>query len=174
MNLAALSISIDHQDFKDVKARFLKINLGRYIPSTMLQLNSPQVWIENIILKYLQLRTFNPFQARINYIGHILFNGLYMGEFFDVFYNCYEMSEIEVKENEKKLFTITPFDFKILDNCYRNIEKKYNFNEIISWGNQLHNTVSLYTVDELIHVIESNKIQDILALLNYYSSQWHS
>lgn len=172
LKLGALSLAVDHGDFSKEKSRFLNIDIQRYIPEKFLQLNSPQIWIDKILIFYLKFKIYNSIDAKLQYLDEIKNNDFFWAEQFTIEYlrKNHEESESKLTKNwEKMLLAIKPnaiklYKFENQDNFVCN----YTYKEIAFCGNQEKFVLLVETADNLSHLIKNPRSDEIDYLIKYY------
>ena len=171
LKLGALSLTVDHGDFSKEKARFLKINIQRYIPEHLLGLNPPQVWIDKIIMDYLKIKSYDRTNAKLIYLDLIKGNPFFLTEQFTIKYTVVNLelkgSQIEKKEREMN-FAVKPNAMSFYGINKMECEKNYQIKDIKSWGINETGMILIETHDSIKHLIKSERCYEIDYLIKKY------
>lgn len=172
LKLGALSLAVDHGDFSKEKSRFLNIDIQRYIPEKLLKLNSPQIWIDKILIFYLKFKIYNAIDAKLQYLDEIKTHAFFWTEQFLIEYLTKNPLDSENKLNknwEPMLLAIKPNAIKLyqLEN-QDNYVSSYTFEETRFCGNRENLVLLVETADNLAHLIKSPRSDEIEYLIKYY------
>ena len=175
LNLASTKMAVDYGDFSEEKVRFLKINIQDYIPKSRLEVYQPQIWIDRILVNYLQLKTYSKTQAKQLFLSYLKkfesFNAqVYKAKLIiseEILQNCIENSE----NNEKLL--IWKIDGLLIGEDEKKIEEKIKYKEIIKWGRIGKKGVYLSKENDQKRVFNvfSEKYKDLEFLLRFYANK---
>ena len=168
--LASQSMAVDHGDFSEEKVRFLKINIERYIPSNMIELNPPQIWIDKILINYLKLRSYSKNQAKMTYVNFLKNKELFMTDQYTVQYSKLNTVGFEQVKGPKHqaVVAIKPLVLYICEKEHLKIEATYEFSKICKWSVTTDNILVLLTKDGITHLFESKDSKNIEYLLEAY------
>ena len=173
ITLGSLSLVVDHGDFSKEKARFLKINIQRYIPEKFLSHNSPQVWIDKILINYLKIKTYDRTIAKLAYLDQIKDHQFFFAEKFNIEYSVLNL-DLKGDQTQKKarnlLFALKPACISFYDDLGEKLTliSNYHIKDIKSWGMSEKTMILVETNDNVKHLIRTERCGEINYLIKKY------
>lgn len=124
LKLGALSLAVEHGDFSNEKARFLKVSVEKLIPKNLLKLNNPQVWIDKILMYYLKIKSYDSVYAKLAFLDFLKEHDLFFAEQFEALHSVIGEGKNKKISEQNIFFVVKPKEILICQGDIRKIIKR--------------------------------------------------